>query len=79
MKKILTLLFISGFFSVIFAAEATIPTVNLSLSAPDTPIASLRKDLKLFGADNAPSMLEIAKSKAQAYGLNIEFFEANLC
>lgn len=37
MKKILTLLFISGFFSVIFAAEATIPTVNLSLSAPDTP------------------------------------------
>ncbi|EOW0940888.1 flagellar biosynthetic protein FliP, partial [Campylobacter coli] len=25
MKKILTLLFISGFFSVIFAAEATIP------------------------------------------------------
>ncbi|EAK4327049.1 flagellar biosynthetic protein FliP, partial [Campylobacter coli] len=27
MKKILTLLFISGFFSVIFAAEATIPTV----------------------------------------------------
>ncbi len=42
-------------------------------------LASLRKDLKLFGADNAPSMLEIAKSKAQAYGLNIEFFEANLC
>ncbi len=40
-------------------------------------LASLRKDLKLFGADNAPSMLEIAKSKAQAYGLNIEFFEAN--
>lgn len=37
MKKILTLLFISGFFSVIFAVEATIPTVNLSLSAPDTP------------------------------------------
>lgn len=37
-------------------------------------LASLRKDLKLFGADNAPSMLEIAKSKAQAYGLNIEFF-----
>ncbi len=42
-------------------------------------LASLRKDLKLFGVDNAPSMLEIAKSKAQAYGLNIEFFEANLC
>lgn len=37
MKKILTLLFISGFFSVIFAAEVTIPTVNLSLSAPNTP------------------------------------------
>ncbi|ELW4820085.1 flagellar type III secretion system pore protein FliP [Campylobacter coli] len=33
----LTLLFISGFFSVIFAAEVTIPTVNLSLSAPNTP------------------------------------------
>lgn len=42
-------------------------------------LANLRKDFKLFGVDNALPMLEVAKSKANAYGLNIEFFEADLC
>lgn len=42
-------------------------------------LANLRKDFKLFGVDNSASMLEVAKSKAKAYGLDISFFEANLC
>ena len=41
-------------------------------------LANLRKDFKLFGVDNSASMLEVAKSKAKAYGLDISFFEANL-
>ncbi|MBZ7941700.1 carboxy-S-adenosyl-L-methionine synthase CmoA [Campylobacter molothri] len=42
-------------------------------------LASLRKDFRFFGIDNSLPMLEIAKSKASAYGLNIEFIEGNLC
>ncbi|WP_079860750.1 carboxy-S-adenosyl-L-methionine synthase CmoA [Campylobacter jejuni] len=42
-------------------------------------LANLRKDFKLFGVDNSASMLEVAKSKTKAYGLDISFFEANLC
>lgn len=41
-------------------------------------LAHLRKDFKLFGVDNSASMLEVARSKIKAYGLKIEFFEANL-
>lgn len=42
-------------------------------------LANLRKDFKLFGIDNSPSMLDIARSKIKAYGLDVKFFEANLC
>ncbi|QWU80169.1 carboxy-S-adenosyl-L-methionine synthase CmoA [Campylobacter novaezeelandiae] len=42
-------------------------------------LANLRKDFKLFGVDNSPSMLDIARSKIKAYGLDVKFFEANLC
>lgn len=42
-------------------------------------LANLRKDFKLFGVDNSSSMLDIARSKIKAYGLDIKFFEANLC
>lgn len=37
-------------------------------------LANLRKDFKLFGVDNSASMLEVAKSKAKAYGLDISFW-----
>ncbi|EAV9707981.1 flagellar type III secretion system pore protein FliP [Campylobacter coli] len=65
MKKILTLLFISGFFSVIFAAEATIPTVNLSLSAPDTPnqlVTTLNIVIVLTILALAPSIIFVMTS-----------------
>ncbi|XGQ70720.1 carboxy-S-adenosyl-L-methionine synthase CmoA [Campylobacter hepaticus] len=42
-------------------------------------LANLRKDLKLFGVDNSACMLEIARSKIQAYGFDVKFFEADLC
>lgn len=38
-------------------------------------LANLRKDFKLFGVDNSASMLEVAKSKAKAYGLDISFLK----
>ncbi|EDO6927252.1 flagellar type III secretion system pore protein FliP [Campylobacter coli] len=65
MKKILTLLFISGFFSVIFAVEATIPTVNLSLSAPDTPnqlVTTLNIVIVLTILALAPSIIFVMTS-----------------
>ncbi|EAI9501205.1 flagellar type III secretion system pore protein FliP [Campylobacter coli] len=65
MKKILTLLFISGFFSVIFAAEATIPTVNLSLSTPDTPnqlVTTLNIVIVLTILALAPSIIFVMTS-----------------
>ncbi|EAH9995154.1 flagellar type III secretion system pore protein FliP [Campylobacter coli] len=65
MKKILTLLFISGFFSVIFAAEVTIPTVNLSLSAPDTPnqlVTTLNIVIVLTILALAPSIIFVMTS-----------------
>ncbi|EDD1808314.1 flagellar type III secretion system pore protein FliP [Campylobacter coli] len=65
MKKILTLLFISGFFSVIFAAEAIIPTVNLSLSAPDTPnqlVTTLNIVIVLTILALAPSIIFVMTS-----------------
>ncbi|ELJ5294776.1 flagellar biosynthetic protein FliP, partial [Campylobacter coli] len=61
----LTLLFISGFFSVIFAAEATIPTVNLSLSAPDTPnqlVTTLNIVIVLTILALAPSIIFVMTS-----------------
>ncbi|MBK1972160.1 carboxy-S-adenosyl-L-methionine synthase CmoA [Campylobacter sp. 2018MI35] len=42
-------------------------------------LSSLRKDFELFGVDNSPFMLDVARAKMKAYGLNIKFFEANLC
>ncbi|MPA88594.1 class I SAM-dependent methyltransferase, partial [Campylobacter jejuni] len=41
-------------------------------------LANLRKDFKLFGVDNSASMLQVVKSKAQDYGLDISFFEVHL-
>lgn len=38
----------------------------------------LRKDLNLNGCDNAPKMLEIAKNKALAYGVKINFKECDI-
>nr|WP_180707834.1 flagellar type III secretion system pore protein FliP [Campylobacter coli] len=61
----LTLLFISGFFSVIFAAEVTIPTVNLSLSAPDTPnqlVTTLNIVIVLTILALAPSIIFVMTS-----------------
>ncbi|EPA2200014.1 flagellar type III secretion system pore protein FliP [Campylobacter coli] len=61
----LTLLFISGFFSVIFAVEATIPTVNLSLSAPDTPnqlVTTLNIVIVLTILALAPSIIFVMTS-----------------
>ncbi|EME0206349.1 flagellar type III secretion system pore protein FliP [Campylobacter coli] len=61
----LTLLFISGFFSVIFAAEAIIPTVNLSLSAPDTPnqlVTTLNIVIVLTILALAPSIIFVMTS-----------------
>ncbi|EJY9593917.1 flagellar type III secretion system pore protein FliP [Campylobacter coli] len=61
----LTLLFISGFFSVIFAAEATIPIVNLSLSAPDTPnqlVTTLNIVIVLTILALAPSIIFVMTS-----------------
>lgn len=74
MKKILTLLFISGFFSVIFAAEATIPTVNLSLSAPDTPnqlVTTLNIVIVLTILALAPSIIFVMTS---FFTLDCSFF-----
>lgn len=42
-------------------------------------LANLRKDFKLIGVDESASMLEVARSKIQAYGLDIEFCKVNLC
>ncbi|TQR33733.1 carboxy-S-adenosyl-L-methionine synthase CmoA [Campylobacter sp. MIT 99-7217] len=41
-------------------------------------LATLRKDFKLFGVDNAAAMLEIARAKSEAFGARIEFFESSL-
>ncbi|AJC92332.1 carboxy-S-adenosyl-L-methionine synthase [Campylobacter subantarcticus LMG 24377] len=37
-----------------------------------------RKDLLLSGVDDAKAMLEIAKSKCQAFGAKVEFYQKNL-
>ncbi|EDO6827538.1 flagellar type III secretion system pore protein FliP [Campylobacter coli] len=58
-------MFISGFFSVIFAVEATIPTVNLSLSAPDTPnqlVTTLNIVIVLTILALAPSIIFVMTS-----------------
>ncbi|KAA6226359.1 MULTISPECIES: carboxy-S-adenosyl-L-methionine synthase CmoA [unclassified Campylobacter] len=38
----------------------------------------LRKDFLLCGVDEASAMLDLARTKAKAYGTNIEFIQANL-
>ncbi len=66
-------MFISGFFSVIFAAEATIPTVNLSLSAPDTPnqlVTTLNIVIVLTILALAPSIIFVMTS----FTLDCSFF-----
>lgn len=66
MKKILILLFISVFFSPLFAApEVTIPTVNLSLSAPNTPnqlVTTLNIVIVLTLLALAPSIIFVMTS-----------------
>lgn len=66
MKKILILLLISVSFSPIFAApEVTIPTVNLSLSAPNTPnqlVTTLNIVIVLTLLALAPSIIFVMTS-----------------
>lgn len=66
MKKILILLFVSVFFSPLFAApEVTIPTVNLSLSAPNTPnqlVTTLNIVIVLTLLALAPSIIFVMTS-----------------
>lgn len=48
-------------------------TANLLLA-----LGEKRKDFILSGVDNANAMLEIARNKSNAFGVGIEFFNANL-
>ncbi|MBK1964822.1 carboxy-S-adenosyl-L-methionine synthase CmoA [Campylobacter novaezeelandiae] len=63
----------------IISKEAVICDLGCSSANFLIFLANLRKDFKLFGVDNSPSMLDIARSKIKAYGLDVKFFEANLC
>ncbi|RAX53057.1 carboxy-S-adenosyl-L-methionine synthase CmoA [Helicobacter sp. 16-1353] len=48
-------------------------TGNLLLS-----LARKFKNIHLVGIDNSPSMLQVARSKASAYGLNVTFIQADI-
>lgn len=48
-------------------------TGNLLLS-----LAQKLKDIYLVGIDNSQSMLQVAKSKAKAYGLDVRFIKADI-
>lgn len=59
--------------SQILPQNATICDLGCSTATTLLKIYSKRKDLRLFGYDNAKAMIEIATSKSKAYGAKIDF------
>lgn len=58
--------------------NAIVCDLGCSTASTLLKLYDLRKDLILYGYDNAPKMLEIARNKSTAYGAKIFFKECDL-